>query len=655
MKAKYFLFTPLLVGFLYLMLISNASGPASAGNGNRTGSPLSNGTCSNCHSGGSFGTSITASVTDLLGSPVTVYIPGESYYVEYQVSSTSGAPKYGFQSIMLTSANANAGDFDSTLTTNTQITNLSGKKLPEQSAKSTTGFFKVRWVAPVVGTGTVTLYYIGNAVNSNTSTSGDLATSSQSLTLTEQPVFTLTLQQINAISCFGDSTASVMGTVINGVAPYTYVVNGGTPVGPIPLSSITVTNLGAGTYNVQVTDANGAVSQDSILISQPTQLQSSIVSTDESCFQMNNGSAIVTPSGGTTPYSYLWSNGDTTAQVSNLSMGSHVVTITDSAGCSILDIAIIIGASQIIIADSIVDPSCVSSIDGGIFLSILGGVSPYTYLWSNSGIADHVTGLDTGMFTVTVTDSHGCSQIGIYQLTSNNLPPVITVTSTEPTCFTSSDGVITASISGGTPPYSSLWNTGETTPILTNVDTGFYLLVVTDSVGCLAHEILSLSSNNIVPQVNLGPDTVICAVDVGGFAIDAGVLVNDYDYLWNTSDTTYSLTIFFTGNYWLQVTDSLGCVGSDSILVEQEICSGVEDLFDTDEVSVYPIPAKNILNIDTKNAGLIELYDVFGKKVISINAKSGKTQIDVSELSKGTYILRFNSENGVGIKKILIL
>ena len=654
MKAKYFLFTPIIAGFLFLFLISNSSGPASTTTGNRTGSPGSSGTCSNCHSGGSFGTSITANVTDLAGNAVTSYIPGDSYYVEYQVSSTSGTPKYGFQSIMLTGSNANAGNFDSTLTTNTKITLLSGKKLPEHSAKSTTGFFKVRWVAPAVGTGTVTLYYIGNAVNSNFSTSGDLPTSSQSLTLTELPVLTVALSQFGVLNCYGDTNIGVTATVTNAAMPINYNWSTGLNV-TISNSVLMMPNLGAGSYSVTVTDANGDVSIDSLVVSQPTQIQSVISSTDETCFQLANGTATVSVSGGTTPYTYSWSNGSSNALVTGLAAGNHFVTITDSNNCIHIDTATIIGASQVIVTPTINHPSCLGTTNGSITVMVSGGVIPYTYLWSNGDTLSNIISLDTGMYSVTVTDANGCQITDSYQLSTTVLPPTITFSAVSPTCYTSHDGALTAMVNGGTAPLTMQWNTGDTTLTITDLDTGLYAFVVADATGCIAFDTITVFSDNIVPIVNLGPDTVICSQDVGSFALNAGNLVNNYNYLWNTADTTYALTIFFTGNYWLEVTDSLGCIGSDSIFVDEEICSGIEDLFANQQISVYPLPAKNILNIDTETAGLMEVYDVFGKKVISTSISTGKNQVDVSQLSQGTYILHFISETGEGVKKIMIL
>ncbi len=656
MKAKYFVLTPILLGFLYVMLLSNSSGAASAGNGNRTGSPGSNGTCASCHSGGSFGTTITASVTDLNSNPVTSYIPGDTFLIDFQVSSTSGSPKYGFQSLMLNSSNANIGNFDAVYTTNTQLTTVLGKEYAEHSAKSTTGYFQVSWVAPASGTGTVTLYYIGNAVNSSFSTAGDSPSSAQSLSLSEQLFFTATTSETSAITCYGSTNGEAMATVANGVAPYTYVWSTGTNSGAISATTHSVTGLGSGTYYVTVTDGNLDVSIDSITLIEPTVLSTAQTIVDESCYQLGDGSALISVSGGTAPYTYSWSNGSILSQISNVTAGSYVVTITDDNGCVLVDTALVNGPTQINLGPTVVDPTCVNASNGQISLVVSGGVSPYSYTWSNGETSSVITLLDTGMYDVTVTDASGCEAFGMYTLSSVNFPPVITLSSTNPTCNTSSDGTISATVTGGNAPFIYMWNNGDTTLSIANADTGLNVFVVADGNACIAFDSVSLLSNNIVPIVDLGPDTVICDTSVGVFQLNAGSLVNDYSYLWSTADTSYAITIFFTGNYLLQVTDALGCIGSDSINVGEIACAtSVVDLFDKDEIKVFPQPAKDILHIKVSKNAEIKLYDIFGKMVLKKTIESGTTNLDISTVSAGTYILHVTNADGQGIKKIMIL
>ncbi len=171
---------------------TRSGGAAANGLGDRTGGPLSGGTCSNCHSGGSYNTSLTIEVKDAGGSVVTQYTPGASYTIEYTVNTSSGTPgAYGLQSVPLTTTNVMAGSFGSILSPNSQITPLGQIDYFEQLGGQTAGFFEVAWTAPSAGTGNVTIYGIGLAVNGTGGTSGDQASIPTSLTIPESVATTI--------------------------------------------------------------------------------------------------------------------------------------------------------------------------------------------------------------------------------------------------------------------------------------------------------------------------------------------------------------------------------------------------------------------------------------------------------------------------------
>lgn len=184
MKLSTFSFVvPILA--LGLVMASNSSGPASAGTGDRTGSPVSSGNCTACHStgsSGSFNPSIAITVTDAQANPITEYIPGLTYTISYQVSSTTGNPSFGIQSTGLLSNNTAAGTASSP-STGAKVTPLNGRWYFEHSQRSNSGSFSFQWTAPAQGSGSVTLYTSALAVNGSF-TSGDNWTSSQ-VTLTE--------------------------------------------------------------------------------------------------------------------------------------------------------------------------------------------------------------------------------------------------------------------------------------------------------------------------------------------------------------------------------------------------------------------------------------------------------------------------------------
>lgn len=183
MKKFNFLMALMISAGSLLILQSSSGGRAAAGQ-DRTGSPIANGTCAACHSGGSFSASSSAVITNSSGIAVTSYIPGQTYTVTYTVNAT-GASGYAMQASMLNANNANAGDFLSATSANTQLSTLGGVEYLEHQQVQATGVFTGTWQAPVAGSGDVTLYGVGLAVNGTGSTGGDQVTPAIQVVLSE--------------------------------------------------------------------------------------------------------------------------------------------------------------------------------------------------------------------------------------------------------------------------------------------------------------------------------------------------------------------------------------------------------------------------------------------------------------------------------------
>lgn len=164
-----------------------SGGAAASGIGGRTGGP-GEGLCSDCHNGGSFSPSATLVVRNSSNTVVTSYVPGQTYNLTFTVSATSAG--FGIQATSLNASNTSVGTFSSP-SSNAQISTSGGRTYFEHNATSATGTFTGQWTAPTTGTGTITFYFIGLAVNGTGNTNGDNATTGRTLQLTETTLNTL--------------------------------------------------------------------------------------------------------------------------------------------------------------------------------------------------------------------------------------------------------------------------------------------------------------------------------------------------------------------------------------------------------------------------------------------------------------------------------
>ena len=204
------------------------------------------------------------------------------------------------------------------------------------------------------------------------------------------------------VSCFGLFDGIISATATGGNFPLQYSLGGG-----LTQTSATFSNLSAGSYYIDATDVNGCTSNQMVIITEPNPLFVNAFSTDVSCFGYCDGSAFSMPSGGTSPYSYLWSNGNITDNISALCAGAYVVNITDANNCVNIETVVISEPFLLSTSINVTDETAALN-DGSANAIVLGGVSPYSYSWSNGSVTNPNLNLSPGLYTVEVIDANGC-------------------------------------------------------------------------------------------------------------------------------------------------------------------------------------------------------------------------------------------------------
>ncbi|WP_276134123.1 gliding motility-associated C-terminal domain-containing protein [Polluticoccus soli] len=380
-------------------------------------------------------------------------------------------------------------------------------------------------------------------------------------TVTQPTVLTATASKTN-VSCFNGSNGTATVTPAGGTTPYTYSWNT-TPVQATALA----TNLPAGTYTATVTDAKGCVTTASATVTEPTQLAASATKTDVSCFNGTNGSAAVTASGGTTPYTYSWNTTPikTTAIASNLAAGTYTATVTDALGCTTTVTTTVIQPTLLTASATNTNVSCSGGSNGTATVTPSGGTAPYTYSWNTTPVQTTATATNlaaAGTYVATVTDALGCITTATVTVTQPT-PLAASAVKTDVSCFSGSNGTTTVTGSGGTPPYSYNWNTTpvQNTAIATGLTAGTYTATVTDNMGCTATAtitvsqptLLTASATNTIVSCNSGSNGTATVTGAGG--------TTPYTYSWNTTpvQTTATATGLIAGTYTATVTDALGC------------------------------------------------------------------------------------------------
>ncbi len=247
-----------------------------------------------------------------------------------------------------------------------------------------------------------------------------------------------------------------------------------------------ITGLAPGTYSVTASDDNGCEVVASIEIEEPSALNANATTTAVTAAGASNGTATANPTGGNGPFTYLWSNGETTATITGLPSANYTVTVTDANGCEAQQTVPVAPFACGTVANiSASNVSCNGLNNGQATATLNGGLSPFSYLWSNDETTATITGLTPGTYIVTINDAVNCAAIAEVTIDEPEALEFEIETLVNATCG-EEDGMASVIATGGSAGYAYAWSNGETTASVENLAPGTYTVSVTDANDCAA-------------------------------------------------------------------------------------------------------------------------------------------------------------------------
>jgi len=466
----------------------------------------------------------------------------------------------------------------------------------------------------------------GLAAGAYTVTVTDANNCTESITATVTEPAALAIQAtIVSASCNGVGDGDIFITVTGGTGNYTYAWNNGA-------TTQNLVNVGAGTYVLNVTDANGCTATGTYTITEPVVVTSTLTVTDVVCFGESTGSVDLTPAGGSAPYTFLWSNFSTSEDLTGVPAGTYVVVITDANGCQAVDTAVVAENPELVLTATVTNVTCFGADNGSILVAASGGVAPYTYIWSTGGTTDFEQNLAPGTYTVTVTDDAGCTVEGTYTITG---PTQLTATGvvTNISCNGANDGAIDLTVTGGTTPYTFLWSNNATTEDVSGLAATTYDVIVTDANGCEFRDTFEITEPDSLLSSIAGTDASCSGGGNGSAILTVTGGTGPYTFFWSNFRFTQNIYNLSAGEYFVIITDANGCQTVDSVTIGQPSPLEVTG------------SAKGA-GCGNEARGAVDITVTGGTPPYDFLWSTGAITEDITGLGTGTYCVTVTDDNG---------
>ncbi len=448
-------------------------------------------------------------------------------------------------------------------------------------------------------------------VYSVTVTDNNDCTKTASYTINPGGVVNVTLQQIQHVTCNGGNNGAISVSASGGEAPYTYLwSNGGS--GP------SINTLTAGNYLVTASDNNGCSVVKLYTITQPGPITVTITPSGQNlCAGDNIVDLTAVAAGEQPPFTGLWSNGVVGLTNNDLGAGTYIVTVTDITGCTASSSFTVTAPPLLAVSVLTTDETSSGANDGTAIATPSGGTPGYTYLWSNSSTVDSIGGLAPGVYTVTITDSNGCTatasgQVDAFGCTLDiDLGPDVTICE--------GDSVI-LSLPPGFASYA--WSTGESSEQII-VTQGEYCATVTDANGCNDVDCIIITES-VFPVITC-PVVNESAPGANDGSIACDSISGSILYLWSNGSTAPSISGLAPGTYCVTMTNVNGCTNVQCFSVQQGNCQLVVTSIFSDVLCSGDTTGSISLNVENATAP------------VSYQWSNGDTTATIINLPQGGY------------------
>lgn len=456
-------------------------------------------------------------------------------------------------------------------------------------------------------------------------------------------------------TCFGINNGSIVTNITGGIpfssgAPYLL-----TWLGPNGFTSTAtnITNLEPGIYTLTVEDAGGCPFSNNYTITEPDEIVITIDSeNDITCFNSANGSINLTITGGTDAYFYTWTlDGnpfETTEDISNLSPGIYVVSVTDINNCGPKTASFTITQPPFLDANLVsqVNVECFGDATGAITIAVLGGtpieistgIFDYSYFWEGpngfTSTDQNLLNITGGTYNLTVTDNNGCTDALTIVITQS--PEIIIAYTTTPiSCYGANDASLSVTLSGGVPAYQFTWNNLSTSLNQNNLSAGDYIITVTDALGCVRIETINIPEAPVF-MVNPIVSNVSCfGANDGSINLNLTGGISPVTLTWSDGSTSGLIRNNLSpGTYTATISDGTPCfIVRTFIIIEPQAL-------------VLSANLTNPLDCDNANSGAINLIVAGGTPPFNYLWSNGANTEDLNGLTSGNYLVTVTDANG---------